>query len=87
MDPKYIVIDDGMNPVEMIIFPSWKNHKDVFMALNEYNNYELSSAGFIARKNSYSDGMYCYGRSTTLDKDSNPEVDNNLLSSMFTNLF
>lgn len=79
MNNKYIVIDDG-DVISMIIFSSHINHRDIFYGIKKTNlNCKAISAGFIQRKTSYCNDIYCYGESQSLKIKSNPKQDNALL--------
>lgn len=82
MDSKYIVLDDDRGPLQMIIFPPSIIHADVAKKFAT-SNIKIKSAGFIRRKSSYEDGMFCYGNSISLNVSSNPDIDNILLKRLF----
>lgn len=71
---KYIVVDMDGQPL-MMLFSKNINHDSFYEVASDLlgeRHCRLLSAGFTNRKT-------CYGRSETLNKDSNPELDKSCL--------
>lgn len=80
LESKYIVIDNNVEPLTMIIFPPWCNHKEIAINLKVLDF--VISAGFINKISKFEEDPYCYGRSSSLNINSNPEIDDIILKSM-----
>jgi len=83
LNSKYIVLDDESGPLNMIIFPSNLNHKDVFNVFKSMNSNNIClSAGFVHPISECNKEPYTYGRSQSLNLESNPEIDDILLQNL-----
>lgn len=84
---KYIVTQNEQGNEEIFVFPNTINHDCMADALARiktqmFSNWERQfripiRAGFVSQN------LQCYGRSESLDLDSNPELDNKLLLDYF----
>lgn len=75
---KYIVINNS-GFEEPVMFGETMTHSDVALALAGFDATNIVSAGFVVGN---SEGLTCYGRSVSLDKDSRPEEDTKLINRM-----
>ena len=75
---KYVVIPmEGLDAP--VIFPAWVNHRDVVCALG-FSKDQVRSAGFVEAN---PDGTFrCFGKSDTLGKASQPELDARLVKKL-----
>lgn len=76
---KYIVVDDGLNPIIMYIFPTFVKH-DKFSLQMGLDRNQILSAGFVDFTN-----QKCFGHSESLNVQSDPETDNKILQAMMRN--
>ncbi len=76
---KYIIIDDGFG-LKPYIFGDIDQHSDVAHLLLRTQSSYVIGAGFV----SYTpDGLQCWGRSESLDIDSDAERDNKIINRFF----
>lgn len=77
MEMKYIVLKGDDDTLYQVVFDKSINHDFMSLAACQMSEEFLRpvSAGFT-------DGLTCYGRSETLNKNSNPEVDTKILNEL-----
>jgi len=74
---KYIIVDNGMYETP-VIFNEATDHSQ--MAADTFGfKKNVISAGFVSFSK---DGLYCHGRSVSLDLDSRPEEDARIINRM-----
>ena len=69
---KYIVYNNIIIPISIVIFPMFIKHDDMW---RNFTNCNLISAGFIKIDNNQ---FVCHGKSIGLDKESRPVEDSKL---------